>query len=140
QAQAETAGGLGEVRPGHAEMVDGDGDRRARRREELDLRGRELELVARVGAERAQELGRPRRELERLRVEQHELLLDPHGERGGAVETLAEGCGVHDVRAAAAAGNKRRMRVITVPGVFQPRSDTWMLVETVRRLPLAPGA
>jgi release factor glutamine methyltransferase len=32
------------------------------------------------------------------------------------------------------------MRVITVPGVFQPRSDTWMLVETVRRLPLAPGA
>jgi release factor glutamine methyltransferase len=32
------------------------------------------------------------------------------------------------------------MRVITVPGVFQPRSDTWMLIETVRGLPLAPGA
>jgi release factor glutamine methyltransferase len=32
------------------------------------------------------------------------------------------------------------MRVITVPGVFQPRSDTWMLVQAVRRYGLKPGA
>jgi release factor glutamine methyltransferase len=32
------------------------------------------------------------------------------------------------------------MRVITVPGVFQPRSDTWMLVQAVRQHTLAPGA
>jgi len=32
------------------------------------------------------------------------------------------------------------MRVITVPGVFQPRSDTWMLIEAVRAQSLGPGA
>jgi release factor glutamine methyltransferase len=32
------------------------------------------------------------------------------------------------------------MRVITVPGVFQPRSDTWMLVRAVSDHALAPGA
>src|SRR5947199_10820461 len=32
------------------------------------------------------------------------------------------------------------MRVITVPGVFQPLSDTWMLVATVREHVLPPGA
>jgi release factor glutamine methyltransferase len=32
------------------------------------------------------------------------------------------------------------MRVITVPGVFQPRSDTWMLVGAVRAQALTPGA
>lgn len=32
------------------------------------------------------------------------------------------------------------MRVITVPGVFQPRSDTWMLVDAVRALAPPPGA
>jgi release factor glutamine methyltransferase len=32
------------------------------------------------------------------------------------------------------------MRVITVPGVFQPRSDTWMLVEAVRGESLSAGA
>jgi release factor glutamine methyltransferase len=32
------------------------------------------------------------------------------------------------------------MRVITVPGVFQPRSDTWMLIGAVNRHPLTHGA
>lgn len=32
------------------------------------------------------------------------------------------------------------MRVITVPGVFQPRSDTWMLIEAVRNTSLPPAA
>jgi release factor glutamine methyltransferase len=32
------------------------------------------------------------------------------------------------------------MRVITVPGVFQPRSDTWMLIGAVKRHLLTPGA
>jgi len=32
------------------------------------------------------------------------------------------------------------VRVITPPGVFQPRSDTWMLVDAVRRATLPPRA
>ena len=32
------------------------------------------------------------------------------------------------------------MRVITVPGVFQPLSDTWMLIGAVREHPLPPRA
>jgi release factor glutamine methyltransferase len=32
------------------------------------------------------------------------------------------------------------MRIITLPGVFQPRSDTWMLVDALRRQPLGPGS
>ena len=32
------------------------------------------------------------------------------------------------------------MRVITVPGVFQPRSDTWMLIDAVAGYPLTRGA
>jgi release factor glutamine methyltransferase len=32
------------------------------------------------------------------------------------------------------------VRVITLPGVFQPRSDTWMLVDAVRRSTLQPRA
>ncbi len=32
------------------------------------------------------------------------------------------------------------MRVITVPGVFQPRSDTWMLIRAVREHLPAPGS
>lgn len=32
------------------------------------------------------------------------------------------------------------MRVLAVPGVFQPRSDTWMLIAAVGRQPLPPGA
>jgi len=31
------------------------------------------------------------------------------------------------------------MRVITVPGVFEPRSDTWMLVDAVRDHGVCPG-
>jgi release factor glutamine methyltransferase len=32
------------------------------------------------------------------------------------------------------------MRILTVPGVFQPRSDTWMLIAAVNRQPLGAGA
>jgi release factor glutamine methyltransferase len=32
------------------------------------------------------------------------------------------------------------MRIFTPPGVFQPRSDTWMLVDAVRRATLQPRA
>jgi release factor glutamine methyltransferase len=31
------------------------------------------------------------------------------------------------------------MRLLHVPGVFQPRSDTWMLIDAVRRESLRPG-
>ena len=32
------------------------------------------------------------------------------------------------------------MRIITPPGVFQPRSDTWMLADAVRTITLDPRA
>ncbi len=32
------------------------------------------------------------------------------------------------------------LRLLPIPGVFQPRSDTWMLIDAVRSLGLAPGA
>jgi len=32
------------------------------------------------------------------------------------------------------------LRVLALPGVFQPRSDTWMLIDAVRSQRLAPGA
>jgi release factor glutamine methyltransferase len=32
------------------------------------------------------------------------------------------------------------MRLLPIPGVFQPRSDTWMLIDATRREALAPGA
>ena len=32
------------------------------------------------------------------------------------------------------------MKLITLPGVFQPRSDTWLLAEVLRAEPLPPGA
>jgi release factor glutamine methyltransferase len=32
------------------------------------------------------------------------------------------------------------LRLVAIPGVFQPRSDTWMLVDAVRAHGLAPGA
>jgi release factor glutamine methyltransferase len=32
------------------------------------------------------------------------------------------------------------MRIITLPGVFQPRSDTWLLAEQLREQTLPPGA
>jgi release factor glutamine methyltransferase len=74
-------------------------------------------------------------------VEQHELLLD-HPVSGATSPKR-----LRDVRTAIAVlrsggdGNTvRRMRVITVPGVFQPRSDTWMLVDAICRQDLSPGA
>jgi hypothetical protein len=30
------------------------------------------------------------------------------------------------------------MKIFTPPGVFQPRSDTWMLVDALRATTLAP--
>ena len=32
------------------------------------------------------------------------------------------------------------MRLVVVPGVFRPRSDSWMLTETLRELPPPPGS
>ena len=32
------------------------------------------------------------------------------------------------------------LRVLPIPGVFQPRSDTWMLIDAVRSQDLVPGA
>jgi release factor glutamine methyltransferase len=61
----------------------------------------------------------------------------PVGARGAA-----RSAGVHagsEARSDAGAEDAC-MRVLPVPGVFQPRSDTWMLIDAVRRQPLWPGA
>jgi release factor glutamine methyltransferase len=34
----------------------------------------------------------------------------------------------------------RRLRVVPLPGVFQPRSDTWLLIDAMLRQPLRPRA
>ena len=33
-----------------------------------------------------------------------------------------------------------KLRLLPIPGVFQPRSDTWMLIDAIRRHGLSPGA
>ena len=57
-----------------------------RRGDDLELRGRHLELEARVAAEPGEHVGGVRREVERLGVEQHQLLLEADGHRSGLVE------------------------------------------------------
>ena len=58
---------------------------RVRRGDDLELRGGHLDLEARV-AERLDDLGGVRREVERLGVEQHHLLFEADRPRPGALE------------------------------------------------------
>src|SRR6185295_11432718 len=64
-------------------------DRAGRGHGQLELRRRELELRALVGR-RLDDLGGTREQVERLGVEQHQLLLQPQGQRLGSVEGGAE--------------------------------------------------
>jgi hypothetical protein len=57
---------------------------------DLDLRGRHLELEAPVAAAPLDQLRRDRGQVERLGVEQHQLLLDPYGQRRLRVEQLPQ--------------------------------------------------
>jgi release factor glutamine methyltransferase len=74
----------------------------------------------------------------RLRVEEHQLLLDADGQRGGSVEGGAQGGGI-GLRQSAR-GYERGVRLLTPPGVFRPLSDTWMLAEALREATLPPRA
>ena len=85
--EAEAAGhGRGEVGARARELLARGRHRRMRRGDDLELRGRHLELEARVAAEPGDHLGGVRREVERLAVEQHQLLLEADGDRAGLVE------------------------------------------------------
>ncbi len=75
QAVADAGHEVG-ARPG--ELASGGAHGSVRLGHDLELGGRHLELEACVAAERADHLGRPRREIERAGVEQHQLLLEPH--------------------------------------------------------------
>jgi hypothetical protein len=61
-----------------------------RRRDDLQLRRRHLELEPRVAAERRDHVARMRRQVEGLRVEQHQLLLEPHRRRVVLIERRAQ--------------------------------------------------
>jgi methylase of polypeptide subunit release factors len=105
--------------------------------DDLDLRRRQLAAEARVPVEALQQLRRDRREVQRRRVEQHGLLLDPDRERRRRVERRAQ---LRGGWRRSVAGMARSVRIITLPGVFQPRSDARLLAAARRERGLARGA
>src|SRR4051794_19033375 len=100
------------------------GDRRGRLSDDLQLRGGHLELETRVTFHPLQDPRGDRSEVARLPIEQQELLLGADRELMLRVERSAHRCRRLN---AAHAGNSVLMRLFTVPGVFRPRSDSWML-------------
>jgi hypothetical protein len=86
----EGGGGLGEVASRRRERGDRRGHAGARRRHDLQLGRRQLELEARVAAAALVHLASAREQVERLGVEQEELLLDPDSEGGRRVEDGAQ--------------------------------------------------
>ena len=84
-----------EVAPGGPQRVDRARDVRARRRDDLQLRGRQLELEARVVGHAVEHLARVREQVQRLAVEQEQLLLEPDPELVRGVEARPQGVGVH---------------------------------------------
>ena len=65
-----------EVGAGACELARGPGHGVVRRGHDLELRGRHLELEARIALERVDDLDRPWRQVERVAVEQHQLLFE----------------------------------------------------------------
>ena len=117
------------------------GDGGAGRDHDLQLGSRQLELEARIAAQPGQHLRRPGCQLEGVRIEHHHLVLDPHRVGGGRVEARAQlGCARGWVWRLGAHGNGTgAMRLLPLPGVFQPPSDSYMLADQLRRERLGPG-
>ncbi len=83
--------GVRERPPALGELRGGLADGRARTAQDLDLRGGQLELEPLVaGPDRLQRLRPGGREVQRLGVEQHQLLLEPDGHRALALERRAQ--------------------------------------------------
>ena len=78
--------GGGEVEAGGRELAREIGDASARLGDDLELARRELELEPRIAAQHLDHRRSHRCEVTALGVEQHQLLLDPHGQRVGGVE------------------------------------------------------
>ena len=91
----ERLGGHGQVATRGDERVDGRRDAGTRRRDDLQLRRGELQLEARIAADALDHLPRVRAQVERLGVEQEELLLDADAERVGRVEARPQRLGFH---------------------------------------------
>ena len=72
-------------------------------------------------------------------MEQHELLLQPDGQRIGGVEGGAQGGGGRRRRLAHRVARAAMVRVARLPGVFRPLSDTWLLAATARAQPQVRG-
>ena len=79
----------GEVQTAAGERRDRLPDRRGRPDDDLEVRRGQLEREARVATEAAEQLDAARREVERRRIEEHDLLLDPDRRRGRLVEGRA---------------------------------------------------
>ena len=118
------------LRGGLGDGGDGGGD-------DLELRRGHLELEAAVAVEPRQGHRRHRRQVEGLGVEQHQLLLEPDRQRLGRLEGRPQRRGVGRWLAHGSGrlrrGRCRWMRLLTAPGVFAPRSDSWLLAEHARR-------
>ena len=78
------------------ELPCGGRDARGRSRDDLDLRCGQLELEARIAVQPAEQLRRARREIERLGVEHHQLLLEADEQRLGAGAAPAQRRSVED--------------------------------------------
>ncbi len=108
---------------------------------DLQLRGGKFELEAIVAIEPIQHLLRSWRELEALWLEQHHLVLDPDRVGRDAVEQRSELCGGRDrVCLQEAEDRSRLVRLLPLPGVFRPHSDSWLLAQMIEREPLPKAA
>jgi hypothetical protein len=79
----------------------------ADRADDLQLRRRQLQLEGGPVADLRDQLGGAWREVERLWIEQHHLLLDPERRRPGVVEQGPQGLRVRSAHAAALAFRRR---------------------------------
>jgi release factor glutamine methyltransferase len=111
---------------------------------DLELRGGQLGLEARIAAEPIKERPRAGREIQGLGVEEHRLLLEADREGVHRVEGVAKELGVEwrGVRCLAQVhrGDDRCMRLVVFPGVLRPPEDCRMLASIVAELGLARGA
>ena len=112
-----------------------------RSRDELDLGRRQLEADPRI-VRALDDLAGDRHESERLRVAQEDLLLEADGEGRGRVECGPQllGAGLAHRLREGPGGKRGGVHIVTLPGVFAPISDSWMLADALRRETLPPGA
>ena len=118
------------------------GDGRAGRDHDLELRGRQLELVARIAAEARQHFlapVAPARACPDRAPSPRPRSRPCTPERPRSVSRRSAAVGGRVWRHRAHGKGSGAMRLLPVPGVFQPLSDSHMLADHLRRERLGPG-